>query len=267
MSPKADEFAQQSILLVNQARSEAGLEPLTESPVLSEVAEAYSRRMATEGFYGHEDPQGKRASDRIAEAGYLAQMSAENIASGQPDAQTVVEGWLNSPGHRANIMNPEFREIGAGYAYTQTPPYHHYWTHLFATPDASVGRDRALYPEETLAQINELRRQAGVEPLAMDPTLAGIATAHMDSLLQAHAERSQIEQILNEASGEAVQSFQQAVALSAAGPATPEAVVAQWAESNDSSTFTDGSLRAAGVAYSFVEQDEYRHYWLLLLGA
>lgn len=262
---QADRFAEESILLVNQARIEAGLEPLIESAVLGEVAMAYSQRMATEDFYGHEDPEGKQAEDRIAAAGYLATMTAENIAAGQPDAQTVVEGWLNSPEHRANIMEPDFREIGAGYAYTSTPPYQHYWTHLFATPDASVGRDRERYAELVLAQINELREQAGVESLTMDPTAVSIAKSHLQSLVQADSYESQVEQTLNDASSEAVQSFQEAVTLSSAGTATPEEVVAQWAERYGSSQLTDATLRAAGVAYQFVEQDEYRHYWLLLL--
>ncbi len=262
---QAERLAQESILLVNQAREEAGLMPLTESPLLSEVAMAYSNRMATENFYGHEDPEGNQAEDRIAAAGYLAQVTAENIAAGQPTAQMVVEGWLESPGHRANIMNPDLREIGAGYAYTSTPPYQHYWTHLFATADASVGRNRAEYPEVALAQINQLREQAGVAPLTMDPTAVGIANAHLQTLLQAESYEGQVEQTLNDASNEAIQTFQQAVTLSSAGTATPEEVVAQWIEGYGSSQLTDPNLRAAGVAYQFVEESEYRHYWLLLL--
>jgi hypothetical protein len=101
----------------------------------------------------------------------------------------------------------------------------------------------------------------------MHPTLEGIATSHLDALVQAGADRSQTEQILSEAGNEAVQSFQQAVALSAAGVATPEEVVAQWVEENGSRRFTDASLHTAGVAYRFVEQDAYRHYWLVLLGS
>ncbi len=114
-------FAQSSILLVNQARHDAGLEPLVENPVLTEIARSYSRRMAAEGFYGHEDPQGRDVTDRIVDAGYLAQISAENIAAGQPDPETVVDGWLNSPGHRANILNPDLREIGQA----MPIPHHH----------------------------------------------------------------------------------------------------------------------------------------------
>src|SRR4051812_9690140 len=117
-SPQADYFDLVSITLVNEARAQAGLPPLSENDILGRVAVAYSQRMANENFYGHADPQGKLVNDRIAATSYLAQMSAENIARGQPDPAKVVDDWLHSPGHRANIMNPALREIGAGYAFT-----------------------------------------------------------------------------------------------------------------------------------------------------
>src|SRR3712207_6295213 len=141
--------------------------------------------MANENFYGHVDPQGKQVSDRIAAAGYLAQASAENIARGQPDPVSVVEGWLKSPGHRANIMNAELREIGAGYAVVSTPPYHHYWTHVFATPDGSVGRDRNSYPASVVAQLNQIRHKAGAGPLISHPALESIVRNALPALANA----------------------------------------------------------------------------------
>jgi uncharacterized protein YkwD len=208
--PQADYYAHESVALVNEARTQAGLARLSENAILDRVAMAYSRRMADEGFYGHADPQGKLVNDRIAAASYLAERCAENIARGQRDPATVVDEWLHSPGHRANIMNSELREIGAGYAVTTTPPYFHYWTHVFATQDASMGRDRNNYPAHALAQINQFRQRAGA--------------------------------------------------------ASPEEVVAQWTKRDSARRLQDKALRAAGVAYTFVAQDEFRHYWLLLLG-
>lgn len=259
-------FAQESIRLVNQARLQAGLDRLDENETLGRVAMNYSRRMATENFYGHVDPQRRQVNDRIVAAGYLAQMSAENIARGQPDPALVVDGWLKSPGHRANIMNPSLREIGAGYAITPTDPYRHYWTHVFATPDASVGRDRNNYPAQALVQINQLRRRAGAAPLTMHPGLESIARSQLAAIAGARQFRSQAQRALNEASRAALKSFQQAVALTAAGAGTPEEAVAQWSKENSGRQLSDRGLRAAGVAYTFVAQDDFRHYWLLVLG-
>ena len=266
MSAQADHFARESIALVNAARARAGLPRLNENPTLSRVALAYSQRMARENFYGHIDPQGKGVHDRIAVAGYLAQQSAENIARGQPGPATVVEGWLNSPGHRANIMNPDVREIGAGYAVVATPPYFHYWTHVFATPDASVGRNRSNYAAQVLAQINQVRQQAGVPALTLHPTLAQIAQNQLPNLASARTFRRAANRTLNEASRATLKSFSHALALTAAGAATPEDAVAQWTKDDGGRALRDKSIRAAGVAYSFAAQDDFRHYWLLVLG-
>jgi uncharacterized protein YkwD len=265
MSAQAGYFVQESITLVNNARTKVGLSRLTENTILGRVAMAYSQRMANESFYGHVDPQGRDVGDRIAAAGYLAQMSAENIARGQADPVTVVEGWLNSPGHRANIMNPALREIGAGFAIAPTSSYLHFWTHVFATPDASVGRDRNSFPSSTLALINQTRQKAGAPPLAQHPSLESIARSHLPALANARTFRSAASRTLNDASRAALKSFSHALALTAAGAATPEDAVAQWTKDDGGRSLKDQELRMAGVAYSFVAQDDFRHYWLLVL--
>lgn len=266
ISPQAEYFAQESIILVNDARTQAGLPRLSENATLTRIAMSYSQRMARENFYGHVDPQGKGVGDRITASGYLASASAENIARGQPDPASVVTGWLNSPGHRANIMNPALREIGAGYATTSMPPYFHYWTHVFATPDASVGRDRNNYPTQVVVQINRLRQQANVAPLTLHPTLETIARNQLPSLANARSFRSAASRTLNAASRATLQSFTKALSLTAAGAATPEDAVAQWTKDDGGRALRDRNLRVAGVAYQFVAQDDFRHYWLLVLG-
>ena len=261
----SDNFAQESIILVNNARAHAHLPRLVENATLGRVAMAYSQRMAREGFYGHHDPQGRQVSDRIAATGYLAQRSAENIARGQSDPATVVEGWLNSPGHRANIMNPELREIGAGYAVTTASPYFHYWTHVLATPDASVERDRNQYPAQVVAEINQVRQQAGAALLTLHPALESIARSHLSNLANARTFRRTANGTLNEASRAALKSFPHALVLTAAGAATPEDAVAQWVKEDGGRALRDKALRLAGVAYTFMAQDDLRHYWLLVL--
>lgn len=258
-------FAQESIVLVNEARTRAGLPRLQENDTLGRVAMAYSQRMARENFYGHVDPQGKGVGERIAATGYVAQMSAENIGRGQRDPATVVDGWLKSPGHRANILNADAREIGAGYAIA-SPPYFHVWTHVFAAPDGSVGRDRNKYASALVAEINRVRGQDGAAPLTLHPTLESIATSHLQAIANERAFRSEANRTLNEASRAALKSFQHAPALVAAGAATPEEAVAQWTKGEGGRTLRDRTLRVAGAAYLFAAQDRFRHYWLLVLG-
>ena len=263
---QAQWFAQESVELVNAARNRAGLPRLVPDPALDRVAQAYSRRMAEEGFYGHVDPQGRSVGDRLAAARYLAGASAENIARGQPDPGTVVQGWLDSPGHCANIMNPQLAKIGAGYAFTPVPPFHHYWTHVFATPDASVGRDRSQYPAQALAAINQARHEYGAGPLTMDPALERIARTQLGELAQASRFRSEGKSALGAAGRAALAVYRRALALTAAGAASPEQAADQWTGGSGGEQILDRGLRAAGIAYTFVEEDDFRHYWLLVVG-
>ncbi|MFG2297286.1 CAP domain-containing protein [Streptomyces sp. NPDC048603] len=99
--------------LVNQERAAVGCPAVRANPPLAALAGAFSKDMAVRGFFDHTDPDGRTPWDRAAQAG-LSGMAAENIARGQGDAASVMKGWMNSPGHRANILNCEYRTLGVG---------------------------------------------------------------------------------------------------------------------------------------------------------
>jgi uncharacterized protein YkwD len=88
--------------------------------------------MATGGYFSHDSRDGRTPFQRIAAAGYTFSIAAENIAAGQRTPQDVTAGWMNSPGHRANILNCSLVHIGVGYAVGGT--YGTYWTQDFGTP-------------------------------------------------------------------------------------------------------------------------------------
>ncbi|GHH14565.1 CAP domain-containing protein [Streptomyces lanatus] len=115
--------------LTNRERTRAGLRPLSADPTLTTAAQAYSTDMATRAFYSHTSPEGTQPWDRAAAAGSRMRAIGENIACGQRSAAEVVEGWMNSPGHRANILKPDFTHIGIGFA--GGGPAGTYWTQLF----------------------------------------------------------------------------------------------------------------------------------------
>nr|WP_051430223.1 CAP domain-containing protein [Streptomyces roseochromogenus] len=99
--------------LVNQERAKVGCTPLAANPKLTELAEAFSGDMAARGFFDHTDPDGKSPWDRAAVAG-ITNLGGENIARGQADAAAVMQAWMNSPGHKANILNCDFKTLGVG---------------------------------------------------------------------------------------------------------------------------------------------------------
>ncbi|MBB5116728.1 hypothetical protein AF335_29750 [Streptomyces eurocidicus] len=116
-APEADTFRAspvgQILALVNDERARAGLKPLVASDRLSALAQSFSDDMARRGFFSHTDPDGKTPWDRAARRG-IGNLGGENIARGHPDARAVMEAWMRSTGHRANILNGAYRTLGIG---------------------------------------------------------------------------------------------------------------------------------------------------------
>ncbi|MFB8101395.1 CAP domain-containing protein [Streptomyces sp. NPDC056007] len=112
-SPSDTSARAEVLALVNQERAKVGCSPLTTSTALTSLAQNFSEDMAARGFFDHTDPDGDTPWDRAAQAGVQG-LAAENIARGQADARAVMDGWMNSDGHRANILNCDYKTIGIG---------------------------------------------------------------------------------------------------------------------------------------------------------
>jgi uncharacterized protein YkwD len=130
-------FEDQVLVLVNAHR--AGLMPpapaLTMNLRMRECARGHSRHMRGDShdFFAHDNPETDSPFDRMTACGVTYSSAAENIAAGYPTAADVVTGWLNSPGHRANIENPAYTRTGIGYQVGDvTSTYGTYWTQVFA---------------------------------------------------------------------------------------------------------------------------------------
>jgi uncharacterized protein YkwD len=227
-----ENFAAQSIELVNRERARAGLRRLVEHPLLNRVALAHSADMGRNHFYGHINRQGHGPAERIAAAGYEAIASAENIARGQSDPETVVQGWMNSPGHRANILTSDFTEIGAGHYATGVSRDGHFWTHLFAIPDPARGRDHSRYPAEVVELLNHRRVQKGSTPLAAHSALQRAAQAQAVEMARrgrrAFQQSARVD--LAALAQQAGYRYRRIIAQAAAGgnQGTPEQVIDAW---------------------------------------
>jgi uncharacterized protein YkwD len=117
----------QVLKLVNDERAKVGCSPVAANSALRELAEDFSQAMATQGFFDHTDPGGATPWDRAAAAG-ISGLGGENIARGQADAQSVMDAWMNSPAHRANILNCDFQTLGVGVHFGSGGPW---WTQDF----------------------------------------------------------------------------------------------------------------------------------------
>jgi len=108
---------EQEILdLVNAQRAGAGCGALSLHPALTAAADGHAEDMKANGYFSHDSQDGRSPFDRITAAGYSYRTAGENIAQGQRDAAAVMDAWMNSSGHRANILNCAFTDLGVGYA-------------------------------------------------------------------------------------------------------------------------------------------------------
>ncbi|MEU9452464.1 CAP domain-containing protein [Streptomyces sp. NPDC048277] len=113
--------------LVNEERAKVGCSALAANSSLTKLAEGFSDDMAARNFFDHTDPDGKTPWDRAAAAG-ISNLGGENIARGQATAQAVMDAWMNSEGHRANILNCDFKTLGVGVHFGEGGPW---WTQDF----------------------------------------------------------------------------------------------------------------------------------------
>jgi uncharacterized YkwD family protein len=122
-------YEQKVVELVNVERQKAGLSTLKMDSAISNVARAKSKDMAGNNYFAHQSPTYGSAGDMLRQFGIKWSAWGENIASGQRTPEIVVNAWMNSPGHRANILSTNFSKIGIGYVTNSngTP----YWTQIF----------------------------------------------------------------------------------------------------------------------------------------
>lgn len=119
-------YEKEVVRLVNEVRVQNGLKPLTEDWELSRVARIKSQDMKDNNYFSHTSPVYGTPFQMIKSFGISYRSAAENIARGQSTPQAVVNAWMNSAGHRANILNPSYTRIGVGYVESGR-----YWTQMF----------------------------------------------------------------------------------------------------------------------------------------
>lgn len=102
---------------VNAERDAAGKAPLTMNGLLNQSAQGHTNDMLERSYYAHETPEGLSSNDRIKATGYHPSFTGENIAKGQFSVEEVMDAWMNSPDHRANILSSNFTEVGFGLSY------------------------------------------------------------------------------------------------------------------------------------------------------
>lgn len=137
------QVSQKVLSLVNAARSKdrkcgrsafSAVPPVGLSAGLNRAALIHSQDMANKNFFEHVGSDGSKVGDRVTRVGYKWRTAGENIAIGAETPEAVVQGWIDSPGHCANIMSPGFTEMGIAFVVNRKSEAGIYWTQVFATP-------------------------------------------------------------------------------------------------------------------------------------
>jgi uncharacterized protein YkwD len=140
---QAPVLASRTLELVNEVRARGArcgersfqpAPPVRLSGTLASVAFGHAADMAKHNYFEHEDLRGRSPADRVRAVGYREKLVGENIAYGPKSAEEVVQGWLSSPGHCENIMDPRFAEMGIAYAPGHASKRGLYWVQLLADP-------------------------------------------------------------------------------------------------------------------------------------
>ena len=126
-APATSNYERRVAELVNVERQKNGLAPLAFDSSISNVARIKSKDMSDNNYFAHQSPTYGSAADMLTQNGIRYSAWGENIAAGQRTPEEVVNAWMNSPGHRANILGSQFTKIGVGYVNGSRP----YWTQMF----------------------------------------------------------------------------------------------------------------------------------------
>lgn len=126
VTEKEVSFEEKVVELTNIEREKAGLSPLKIDSTLMKVSQQKAQDMSTNHYFDHISPTYGTPYDMMSKAGIVYSAAGENIAWGHPSPEAVVKGWMNSPGHRANILNNSFTYIGVGHTEGD-----HYWVQMF----------------------------------------------------------------------------------------------------------------------------------------
>ena len=142
-TPNPSRFEAEVLSLVNQERAQGGRcgsrsfkpsPPLSYQANLAQAAKKHALDMSINHYFSHSSQNGDSPTDRIKSTGYRGRAWGENIAAGQRSPKEVVQAWMDSPGHCANILNSLFTELGVSFIFDDQSPYKTYWVQAFGRP-------------------------------------------------------------------------------------------------------------------------------------
>lgn len=259
--PSSDPLIDQLVAAHNQARAREDLKPLKPDAKLMEAARLHALDMAEQEKLSHQGSDGSTPAERVKTQGYQYVSTGENVAEGQKSVSEVMETWMNSPGHRRNILG-DFSEIGASRAKDAEGRF--YWVVDFGRPVPQLDPERAA--RAVIGQINRERTQAGKPALKEAPQLSDAARAVARDMAQSgtlqrrNGGPSVIDMVRRE--GYPFGEIQQSMA---SGYATPEEFVKSLTDSKNRDSAVFGAHEHVGAGYG--RAGDGTPYWVVLFAS
>ncbi len=167
----AARYVQELLTLINEERRRQGSPPLRLDQRLVQAAQQHAEDMAFNDFFSHLGSEGTTLDSRLLAVGYSSSLAAENIAAGNATPQATVQQWLRSPGHRQNLLNPEFTDVGFGYARSRLGRFVFYWAQVLGRPAAAavVPTTAAPTARTLLERVGSLTARSPLLPVDGSP--------------------------------------------------------------------------------------------------
>ncbi|MDR3619372.1 MAG: CAP domain-containing protein [Paludisphaera borealis] len=264
--PDADRLNFNLLEAHNRARADAKLPPLTIDAKLTTAARRHADDMAEQEKMSHEGSDGSTPDVRVKRAGYHYVRTGENIAAGQKGVDQVLEAWLESPGHKANILGP-FTQMGAARVIDESgEPY---WCVEFGEPILRLNPAEAA--AKVVENLNAARKEAGAAPLEVDAKLAGVArkmavaAAEADTLHPEKADQPEKQELpdLVQLMKKAGVSFSKLNQSMASGNPTADDVVKSLLRNEKQKEMLLGPFKTVGIGYANGSDDT--PFWCVLV--
>lgn len=256
-------FAEQVVELTNAERAKAGLAPVELVESLCDAAETRIKEI-NENF-GHVRPNDTKWSTVLGDVGIRYLCASENIAGGVATPEDVVKAWMDSEGHRKNILNPDFNKIGVAYGFIEDSRYGYYWDQIFIGSANELANESASL-NELLEHINSVRKANGLCELKLDTDLAKAAETRADeitALLGNERPNGTSWSTLLDELGVECWSLAQSYC---AGQQTVDDVISYFEDGGTPKYLNaEKDYLRIGIGHAFVENDEYGHYWVIIL--
>mmetsp|Transcript_55078 Transcript_55078/g.159489 ORF Transcript_55078/g.159489 Transcript_55078/m.159489 type:complete len:792 (-) Transcript_55078:24-2399(-) len=253
---------QDLLFFTNQERHRNGLEELRYNKELEKSAKRHAEDMAKNNYFSHDGLDGSDLKDRVADTNYKYTNIGENLFWRTPDNDPAyaVQGWMESAGHRKNILDPQFSEIGLGYAFDPTNSKH-YYVQVFGRPLDMP--NSVASPQDTrdimFRSANEARQRQGLPPFARSRELDQGAQDHAEDMMR----EGQLSQKLKRGSYDRFFTNIGARFAARQNVNDPKGAVQGWIDKGPSADILSERFMETGIGYA---TDGEQHYYVQLFG-